>query len=83
MGPERGTIGALHGDRGMPSVNSTDFESIRALSAVGIALSAEKDERRLMELIVQSAKPMAETVTSVRRRLRQTFRHAVFQISTR
>lgn len=42
----------------MPNVNSTDFESIRALSAVGIALSAEKDERRLMELIVQSAKQL-------------------------
>jgi len=42
----------------MPNVNSTDFEAIRALSAVGIALSAEKDERRLMELIVQSAKQL-------------------------
>ena len=42
----------------MPNVNSTDFESIRALSAVGIALSAEKDEQRLIELIVQSAKQL-------------------------
>jgi HD-GYP domain-containing protein (c-di-GMP phosphodiesterase class II) len=40
----------------MPNSDNTEFESIRALSAVGIALSAEKDERRLMELIVQSAK---------------------------
>jgi HD-GYP domain-containing protein (c-di-GMP phosphodiesterase class II) len=40
----------------MPNANSTAFESIRALSAVGIALSAEKDERCLLELIVQSAK---------------------------
>ena len=40
----------------MPNADSTAFESIRALSAVGIALSAEKDERSLMELIVQSAK---------------------------
>jgi HD-GYP domain-containing protein (c-di-GMP phosphodiesterase class II) len=42
----------------MPNANDTAFESIRALSAVGIALSAEKDERRLMELIVQSAKQL-------------------------
>lgn len=42
----------------MPKGNHTDFESIRALSAVGIALSAEKDERRLLELIVQSAKQL-------------------------
>ncbi|NIM29031.1 MAG: GAF domain-containing protein [Gammaproteobacteria bacterium] len=42
----------------MPKADSTAFESIRALSAVGIALSAEKDERRLMELIVQSAKQL-------------------------
>ena len=42
----------------MPYSSSTDFEAIRALSAVGIALSAEKDERRLMELIVQSAKQL-------------------------
>ena len=40
----------------MPNADSTAFESIRALSAVGIALSAEKDERSLLELIVQSAK---------------------------
>jgi len=51
-------MGSVHGDRGMSNVNSTDFESIRALSAVGIALSAEKDERRLIELIVQSAKQL-------------------------
>jgi len=42
----------------MPNAFSTDLESIRALSAVGIALSAEKDERRLLELIVQSAKQL-------------------------
>ncbi len=42
----------------MPNTKSREFESIRALSAVGIALSAEKDERRLMELIVQSAKQL-------------------------
>ncbi len=40
----------------MPNADTTAFESIRALSAVGIALSAEKDERCLLELIVQSAK---------------------------
>jgi len=51
-------MGSVHGDRGMPNINITDFESIRALSAVGIALSAEKDERHLMELIVQSAKQL-------------------------
>jgi len=51
-------MGSVHGDRGMPNINLTDFESIRALSAVGIALSAEKDERHLMELIVQSAKQL-------------------------
>ena len=42
----------------MPNANNTAFESIRALSAVGIALSAEKDERCLLELIVQSAKQL-------------------------
>jgi len=42
----------------MTNNNSTAFESIRALSAVGIALSAEKDERCLLELIVQSAKQL-------------------------
>ncbi len=42
----------------MPNVDNTAFESIRALSAVGIALSAEKDERCLLELIVQSAKQL-------------------------
>ena len=42
----------------MAKADSTEFESIRALSAVGIALSAEKDERRLMELIVQSARQL-------------------------
>lgn len=45
----------------MPSSDSREFESIRALSAVGIALSAEKDERRLMELIVQSAKQLTNS----------------------
>ena len=34
----------------------TSLELIRKLSAVGIALSAEKDNARLMELILQSAK---------------------------
>ena len=34
----------------------TSLELIRKLSAVGIALSAEKDTARLMELILQSAK---------------------------
>ncbi|MDX2314600.1 MAG: HD domain-containing phosphohydrolase [Gammaproteobacteria bacterium] len=42
----------------MPNADNTAFESIRALSAVGIALSAEKDERCLLELIVQSAKQL-------------------------
>ncbi|TFH50360.1 MAG: GAF domain-containing protein, partial [Lysobacterales bacterium] len=42
----------------MPNSNSTAIESIRALSAVGIALSAEKDEKCLLELIVQSAKQL-------------------------
>ena len=40
----------------MPNADDTALESIRALSAVGIALSAEKDESRLLELIVQSAR---------------------------
>ncbi len=34
------------------------LEYIRRLSAVGIALSAEKDDRRLMELILRSAKEL-------------------------
>ena len=51
-------MGSVYGDQGMPNINITDLESIRALSAVGIALSAEKDERHLMELIVQSAKQL-------------------------
>ncbi len=42
----------------MPNEDSTAFEFIRALTGVGIALSAEKDERRLLELIVQSAKQL-------------------------
>jgi HD-GYP domain-containing protein (c-di-GMP phosphodiesterase class II) len=42
----------------MPNGNSTTLDSIRKLSAVGIALSAEKDQRRLLELIVQSAKDL-------------------------
>jgi len=37
----------------------TSLELIRKLSAVGIALSAEKDNDRLMELILQSAKDVA------------------------
>jgi len=45
----------------MPNSDSREFESIRALSAVGIALSAEKDDRRLMELIVQSAKQLTNS----------------------
>ncbi|MDX1431613.1 MAG: HD domain-containing phosphohydrolase [Gammaproteobacteria bacterium] len=42
----------------MPDADSTAIETIRKLSAVGIALSAEKDERRLMELILQSAREL-------------------------
>ena len=36
----------------------TPLELIRRLSAVGIALSAEKDNDRLMELILGSAKEL-------------------------
>ncbi|MBS35807.1 MAG: phosphohydrolase [Thiotrichales bacterium] len=41
------------------ATETTSLELIRKLSAVGIALSAEKDNDRLMELILQSAKDVA------------------------
>lgn len=41
------------------ATETTSLEFIRKLSAVGIALSAEKDNDRLMERILQSAKDVA------------------------
>jgi GAF domain-containing protein len=40
----------------VPATRQASLELIRKLSAVGIALSAEKDNDRLMELILRSAK---------------------------
>ena len=42
----------------MASSRHTPLESIRKLSQVGVALSAEKDNDRLMELILESAKEL-------------------------
>jgi HD-GYP domain-containing protein (c-di-GMP phosphodiesterase class II) len=42
----------------MTTSSRTALDSLRKLSAVGIALSAEKDEHRLMELILESAREL-------------------------
>lgn len=40
----------------MPAVYENPFEIVRKLTEVGVALSAEKDSERLMELILESAR---------------------------
>ena len=42
----------------MDAADRTTLDLVKRLSEVGIALSAEKDERRLMELILRSAKDL-------------------------